>query len=73
MKAAIGELNDPGIAMKIRMMKPEAFRKLIEEKGEDMEITYIYDPSAQLARRNRIRELLGMKPVDEDDPYYNEE
>ena len=73
MKAVANELDDPGIAMKIRMMKPEDFRKLVEDKGEDMEISYIYDPSTRQARQNRIRELLGMKPVDDDDPYYNEE
>lgn len=73
MKAVKDELHDEGIAMKIRMMKPEDFRKLVEEKGDDMEISYVYDPSAQLARRNRIRELLGMKPVDDEDAFYNEE
>ena len=73
MLAVQNELHDPGIAMKIRMMKPEDFRKLLEEKGEDLEISYVYDPSAQLARRNRIRELLGMKPADDEDMFYNEE
>lgn len=71
MKAVQNELGDSGIAMKIRMMKPEKFRELVETHGDDMEISYIYDPHAQIARRNRIRELLGMKPVDDDDPYYN--
>lgn len=73
MKAVQNELGDAGIAMRVRMMKPEEFRKLVEAHGEDMEITYVYDPSAQLARRNRIRELLGMKPADDEDIYYNEE
>lgn len=73
MKAVENELEDKGIVMRIRMMKPEDFRKLVEEKGEDMEIAYVYDPSAKLARRNRIRELLGMKLVDDEDPYYNTE
>ena len=51
--------------MKIRMMKPDDFRKLVEEKGDDMEISYIYDPAAKNAKINRIRELLGMKSVEE--------
>lgn len=73
MTAVMNELDDPGIAMRIRMMKPEEFRKFVEANGEDMEISYIYDPTTQVARRNKIRALLGMKPVDEDDPYYNQE
>lgn len=73
MKAVQNELGDAGIAMRVRMMKPEEFRKLVETNGDDMEISYVYDPSAQLARRNRIRSILGMKPVDDEDPYYNEE
>lgn len=71
MKAVANELDDPGIAMRIRMMKPDDFRKLVEDKGEDMEISYVYDPSTRQARRNRIRELLGMKPVEDEDPHYN--
>lgn len=72
-KAVKDELDDPGIAMKIRMMKPEDFRKLVEEKGEDMEISYVYDPAAKIARRNKIRSLLNMKPVDDEDVFYNQE
>lgn len=73
MQAVQNELHDAGIAMKVRMMKPEDFRQLVEQMGDDMEISYVYDPSAQLARRNRIREILGMQPVDDEDPYYNME
>ena len=73
MKAVQNELGDAGIAMRIRMMKPEDFRKLVEEKGEDLEIGFVYDPSTKVARRNTIRETLGMSLVDEEDPYYNEE
>lgn len=65
MQAVENALDDDGIKMKIRMMKPEDFRKLVEEKGDDMEISYIYDPSAKQAKVNRIRELLGMKSVEE--------
>lgn len=73
MKAVQNELQDEGIAMKVRMMKPADFRKLVEASGDDMEISYVYDPAARMARRNRIRELLGMKPADDEDDYYNEE
>lgn len=73
MKAVQNELGDAGIAMRIRMMKPEDFRKLVEEHGDDMEISYIYDASAKIGRINTIRSLLGMKLKDEDDPFYNEE
>ena len=73
MTAVANELDDPGIAMRIRMMKPEEFRKFVEAHGDDMEISYIYDPTTKTARRNKIRGLLGMKQVDEEDPYYNQE
>ncbi len=71
MKAVQNELGDAGIAMKIRMMKPADFRQLVEKMGDEMEISFVYDPSSQLARRNRIRNMLGMKPVDDEDPFYN--
>lgn len=71
-KAVRNELEDEGIAMRIRMMKPEDFRKLVETMGDDMEISYVYDPTTKLARRNKIRSLIGLKEVDEEDPYYNE-
>lgn len=60
-----------GVKMKIRMMKPEAFRALVTEKGEDMEIGYIYDPIARVGKLNRIRDLLGMSELEEDP--FNEE
>lgn len=72
-KAVRNELEDEGIAMRIRMMKPEDFRKLVETIGDDMEISYVYDPTTKLARRNKIRSLIGLKEIDEEDPYYNEE
>ena len=73
MKAVMNELGDKGIAMRIRMMKPEDFRRLVEEKGEDLEISYVYDPTTRLARQNRIRELLGLREITDEDPYYNVE
>lgn len=54
------------IKMKIRMMKPEDYRKLVETVGEELEISYVYDPIARTAKLNRIRSHLGMKPKEED-------
>ena len=71
MKAVMNELDDPGIAMRVRMMKPEDFRKLVEEHGDDLEIKTIYGPEARTARRNKIRELLGMKTIEDEDEFYN--
>lgn len=71
MKAVMNELGDKGIAMRVRMMKPEDFRKLVEEKGDDMEIHFVYSPMEKIGRINTIRRILGMKLVDEEDPYYN--
>lgn len=53
------------IVMKIRMMKPEEYRKLIQS-DEDLEVSYIYDPSARAGKLNRIRAALGMKEKDDD-------
>jgi len=55
-----------GVKMKIRMMKPADFRRLVEEKGEDLEIGYIYGPEARIGKLNVIRETLGMKMVEDD-------
>ncbi len=60
-----------GVKMKIRMMKPEDYRKLVETKGEDMEIGYVYDPIALMGKLNRIRSLLGMRELEENP--FNEE
>lgn len=48
------------VIMKIRMMKPEDYRKLLQS-DEDMEVGYIYDPSEGSQKLNRIRRSLGMK------------
>lgn len=72
-KAVRDQLGDEGIAMRIRMMKPEDFRKLVEAQGDEMEISYVYDPTTKIARRNKIRSLIGLREVDEEDPYYNNE
>ena len=60
-----------GVKMKIRMMKPEAFRQLVETLGDEMEIGYIYDPQARMGKLNKIRSLLGMRELEED-PFLEE-
>lgn len=61
------------VIMKIRMMKPEDYRKLIQS-DENLEVNYVYDPSARTGKLNQIRASLGMNlkedSWDEDDlPY----
>lgn len=53
------------IIMKIRMMKPEEYRELVQ-KDETLEVTYIYDPSTRSAKLNQIRAALGMKLKEEE-------
>jgi len=53
------------IKMKVRMMKPEQFRELVES-NELSEIGYIYDPSARAGKMNQIRASFGMKLKEED-------
>lgn len=48
------------VIMKIRMMKPEDYRELIQ-KDEIMEVSYIYDPMQASAKLNQIRAALNMK------------
>ena len=53
------------VKMKVRMMKPEDFRKMVM-RDELAEIGYIYDPSAKAGRLNQIRATFGMKQKEED-------
>ncbi len=53
------------VIMKIRMMKPEQYRELIQ-KDEMLEVSYVYDPSARTGKLNQIRASLGMKQKEED-------
>lgn len=55
------------VIMKVRMMKPKDYMELIQS-DEDLEINYIYDPSARAGKLNRIRQSLGMKEKE----YYEE-
>ena len=48
------------VVMKIRMMKPHDYMELIQ-KDEDLEVSYVYDPSALHGKLNKIRRALGMK------------
>lgn len=67
MKALDNAFGDDAkdIKMKVRMMKPEDFRKMVES-DELAEIGYIYDPSARAGKMNQIRSAFGMKEKDED-------
>lgn len=53
------------IAMKIRMMKPKDYMKMIE-KDETLEISYIYDPSERSGKLNQMRASMGMKLKEDD-------
>lgn len=66
MKALDNAFGDDAkdIKMKVRMMKPEDFRKLVES-DELAEIGYIYDPQARAGKMNQIRASFGMKEKDE--------
>lgn len=67
MKALDNAFGDDAkdIKMKVRMMKPEEFRRMVEA-DEVSEIGYIYDPSARSGKLNQIRASFGMKEKDED-------
>ena len=53
------------VKMKIRMMKPEEYRKLVES-DELTEIGYVYDPQARAGKLNQIRASLGMKQKEDE-------
>lgn len=53
------------VLMKIRMMKPEDYRKLLQS-DEMLEVNYVYDPSARSGKLNQIRASLGMKLKEDD-------
>lgn len=53
------------VAMKIQMMKPAEYRELLAS-DEDLEISFIYDPSDRSAKLNRIRAAMKMKLKEEE-------
>lgn len=53
------------VKMKVRMMKPDQFRQLVES-DELAEINYVYDPQAKAGKLNQIRASFGMKQKEED-------
>lgn len=59
------------IIMKVRMMKPADFRKLIEQE-ELVEINDLYAPEDKAAEREKLRASFGMKSK-EDDAFENYE
>lgn len=52
------------IAMKIRMMKPKEYMELVQS-DENLEVSYIYDPSAAEGKMNTMRAALGMRLKEE--------
>lgn len=67
MKALDNAFGDDAkdIKMKVRMMKPEEFRKKVES-DELTEIGYIYDPQSRSGKLNQIRASFGMKQKEDD-------
>lgn len=67
MKALDNAFGDEAkdVKMKVRMMKPEKFRELVES-DELAEIGYIYDPQSRSAKLNQIRASFGMKQKEDD-------
>lgn len=53
------------VIMKIRMMKPDDYMKMVTQ-DEDLEIGYVYDPSARAGKLNKIRASMGMKLKEEE-------
>lgn len=67
-KAIRENLGDEGIAMKIQMMKPKDYMRLVQSNEDVLEIHFVYPGSeSQQAKINQIRLALGMKIVDEGD------
>lgn len=64
-KAIMNELGDEGIAMKIRMMKPADYMKMVQQNDDILEIHFVYGSEAKQARINQIRAALGMKIKEE--------
>lgn len=71
MKAIEENLGDKGIVMKIRMMKPADYAKLVSSYEDVMEIHYVYGADARQAKINQIRTVLGM-PIIEEPPIDSE-
>lgn len=54
------------VIMKIRMMKPEEYMRMLQS-DEMLEVSFVYDPADASAKLNQIRASLGMKLKDDDD------
>lgn len=63
--------NARDVKMKVRMMKPADFRKIIEQ-DELVEISDVYAPQDKASELERIRTSFGMKSKD-NDPFYEYE
>lgn len=67
MKALEDEFGNDAkdIKMKVRMMKPEDFMKVIAS-DEDVDISFIYSDEARSGRLNQLRASFGMKLKEEE-------
>ena len=54
------------VIMKIRMMKPKDYMQMVQS-DENLEISYIYDPSARSGKLNQMRASMGMKLKEQED------
>ena len=66
--AAIKNVLGPegaGIAMKIRMMKPEEYMKMVQQEDEALEIQFLYGVDQKERKINVLRAALGMKPLED--------
>lgn len=74
-KAIRENLGDEGIAMKIQMMKPEDYMRLVQSNEDILEIHFVYPGSeSQQGKINQIRMALGMEIKEEkaiDSEFYN--
>lgn len=57
-------LNDPGLEMKIRMMKPSDYMKWVQANEDVAEIHFVYDEQERENKINEIRASLGMSEYD---------
>lgn len=69
-KAIMDEFGEEGkgVAMKIRMMKPMDYMKMVMSEDEALEIRFVYGPDAKRGKLNKLRGALGMKLLEDEIP-----
>lgn len=61
----LGKEQSKDILMKIRMMKPKEYMKMVASEEDSLDITFVYDDKDAAERREKIRQALGMKSKEE--------